>query len=170
MYCLHKRDDRDNIGPNEVPVRKPSIGMIGGRHGSLVVANGIYAGGTLNGTGKFHDNSAFVSDNNDCAAGGGVPNAALTIVKEMPALHLEHCKLWYISILLCVCNQHRFTKDSNHICTMCVNTNISNKTINNQKKPKCISHLIYTIKHLIMPLLVWIVCSKKFHKYQGKKQ
>lgn len=107
MYCIHKRDARDGLDTSDVPpIRRPSIGIISGRHGSLVVANGIFAGGTLSPAaaaaaattnGKCHDNAGFVADTITTESNNGnnglTPNAALSIVKEMPALHLERCKL-----------------------------------------------------------------------------
>lgn len=100
MYCIHKRDAREGLEVCDVPpMRKPSIGIISGRHGSLVVANGIFAGGTLTTTatsnGKCHDNPGFVADTFVENSGNNalMPNAALSIVKELPALHLERCKL-----------------------------------------------------------------------------
>lgn len=98
MYGIHKREARDGLETSQVPpMRKPSIGLISsGRHGSLVVANGFLTGGTLNSTtsnGKCHDNAGFVSDTDNSGNNGLMPNAALSMVKEIPALHLERCKL-----------------------------------------------------------------------------
>lgn len=106
MYCIHKRDARDGLADTaELPaMRRPSMGIISGRHGSLVVANGIYAGGTLNtlpppvGNGKCHDNAGYVSDTEHNGNNVLMPNAAISMMVNQEtspeaAPHLEQCKL-----------------------------------------------------------------------------